>query len=123
MTTITGQHDELHSGAITRVVRVFWSRQRAWHGETVKACVRTELVPDGAAVEIRVLSNGNHTELAKLDGTLEKGKLDADWVVDLAGKPLPRGETRFVLEAKIGKLESVPSAPLVVDLAAPVFSL
>jgi hypothetical protein len=123
MTTISGPQDDLYPGKVTRVVTVGWSRRRAWHGETVKACVRTELVPDGAKVEIRVLSEGNSTELAKLEGDIADGKLDKDYTIDFDGKPLPEGETRFVLKAKIDKLESHASPALVVDLAAPIFSL
>ncbi len=38
----------------SQIVRAFWSRRRAWHGDEVQLHIETRYVPDGASVDVEI---------------------------------------------------------------------
>jgi hypothetical protein len=122
MKPITGPTNAVTPGKLNRTARLAWSQGRAWHGDTVKMQLRTELVKDDTAVELRVLSAGD-AEIDKVEGKKVTAEaLDSDYEIKWKDKPF--GDQReFKLAAKVGeKLAAQPSPALYVDLDAPVFS-
>jgi hypothetical protein len=107
--------------------RVSWSRERCWHGETVKIRVRCSFVPDGTRVDLAIQPQGggggaivNIPNLA-----INGGVLDHDYVVDWSAIVIPGGAVAFEVIATLpafNNLPSPPSAPMIVDLIPPLFS-
>ena len=122
MKPLTGPTNAVTPGKLNRTARVGWSQRRAWHGDKVKIQVRTELVKDETAVELRVLSAAD-AEIDKVEGKKVTAEaLDNDYEISWKDKPF--GDQReFKLAAKVGeKLVAQPSPTLYVDLDPPVFS-
>lgn len=108
---------------LEREVNVTWSRTRCWHGETVTIRVRTNHVPDGTAVILRISANGVAGEIVSVDGLVINGSsLDHDYTIDWGAIAIPEGASEFVVRAVIDDNPSDPSPTLVVDLNVPVFS-
>ncbi len=108
---------------LEREVNVTWSRTRCWHGETVTIRVRTNNVPDGTAVILRIFPDGVADEIVSVDGlTINSSSLDHDYVIDWGAVAIPDGATEFVARAVIDGTPSDPSPKLFVDLEIPVFS-
>ncbi len=120
-----GEHEQSHERQIMRVVRVFWSVDRAWHGDEVTLSVRTENVADGTTCELRIVPRSKpEAPVDKVTGVSITGsKLDHKYTIDWKTKPVPKGASEFVFKAKVGpKLESELSDVLVVELSPPAFS-
>ena len=67
------------------VLRVYWSRERAWPGETLRLCVETKWVPDGTEVAFAIRSAAlepGSTTLATAQGTVEHSRCVVDHRVD-----------------------------------------
>lgn len=123
MATFNGPHDATNLGQVPKVAQVFWSKKRAYHGEEVKLSVRTENVPDGAAVELRIRPSAGGDVIEAVSGlSIKKSKLDHTYKIDWKAKAVPAGAREFVFQAAIDKLVSGPSPVLLVDLAPPEVS-
>jgi hypothetical protein len=116
-------HNTLISGIVTPKIQVTWSRHRAWHGETVKILVRTDLVKDGTKVKLEIKSKDGKT----LD-TLDKGNITAnannqDYKIDWKAKKLTPDTKEFVVTASIkDPALTADSESMFVDLVPPLFS-
>jgi hypothetical protein len=99
-----------------------WSQRRAWHGDTVKIQLRTELVKDNTAVELQVMSDIDGEVDTVTGKKVTDESLDSDYEIAWKGKPF--GERReFKVGGKVGeKLQADPSRLLYIDLDEPVFS-
>ncbi|AUX43477.1 uncharacterized protein SOCE26_049260 [Sorangium cellulosum] len=120
--TFKGPHDTTNLGTVPKVAQVFWSRKRCYHGEEVQLSVRTENVPDNAAVELRISTRDGGIAIDTITGVaIKASKLDHKVAIDLKDKGLPAGTGELVFQAAVGKLVSGPSPVLLVDLAPPAF--
>jgi hypothetical protein len=104
-------HDTLIPGVVTPTIQVTWSRHRAWHSETVKILVRTELVKDGTKVKLEIKTEGG-----KLLDTLDKGTIagnasDQDYKIDWKAKNLKPDTAEVVVTATI-KFPSMRPGPM-----------
>lgn len=122
MNPLSGPTDIVNPGHVKLVARLMWSQRRAWHGDTVKMQLRTELVKDDTDVELRVLSSTD-TEIDKIGGKKVTGAvLDNDYDIKWKDKPYA-AQREFKLAAKVGdQLQAEQSPMLYVDLDDPVFS-
>ena len=116
-------HNKLLSGVVTPKLQVAWSRQRAWHGDTVHILVRTELVKDGTKLKLEVKAKDGKS-LDTLDkGTVTNNANDQSYKLDWKDKKLKADVTEVVVTASIkDPAVTVTSASLFVDLVPPVFS-
>lgn len=119
--TFTGPHDATNPGKVAKVAQVFWSRKRCYHGEEVTLSVRTENVPDGAAVELTISAKDG----GKVDTVgglqIKKSALDHKYKIDWKDKASPDAR-EFVFKARVDKLLSGDSPALLVDLGPPGMS-
>ena len=123
MTKFVGPHNAPNPGKIAKVGKVFWSKKRAYHGEDVTLSVRTENVPDGAAVELIITPTGGGDVVDTIKGlSIKTSQLDHKYTIKWKDKPLPKTGHGFVFRAVIGKLKSDESSVLLVDVEPPVFS-
>lgn len=106
-------------------IRASWSRERCWHGETVKIRVRCTYVPNGTRVDLNIQPQGG----APMDNVpnlqINGGVLDHDYQVNWQAIAVPVGSTAFEVIAVLpnfGNLTSAPSPPMLVDLTPPLFS-
>ena len=108
---------------LEREVNVTWSRTRCWHGETVTIRVRTNHVPDGTAVILRIFPDDVAGEIVSVEGlTINGSSLDHDYTIDWGTTAIPEDASEFVVRAVIDENPSDPSPTLVVDLNIPIFS-
>jgi hypothetical protein len=116
-------HNTLIKGVLTPKIQVTWSRHRAWHGETLKILVRTELVKDGTKVKLEIKTKGGKTL-----HTLEKGSItgnanNQDYKIDWKSKRLKSEEGEVVVTASVkDPALTADSEPMLVDLEPPLFS-
>ena len=122
MKPLTGPTNIITSGEVKLAARLMWSQRRAWHGDTVKMQLRTELVKDNTEVEIKVLTPED-VEIDNVTGKkVTSAALDNDYEIAWKGKPFAE-KREFKLTAKVGdRLQAAPSPLLYVDLDVPVFS-
>ncbi|MCC6875490.1 MAG: hypothetical protein IT378_14375 [Sandaracinaceae bacterium] len=73
-----------------RVTRAFWSKRRAWQGETLTLHVETKHVPDGASMTIEIWEDGTdegrgNERIAEVSGshTIDKGRYQVDYELRL----------------------------------------
>jgi len=120
MGKFSGPHDNTTLGKVPRVAQVFWSQKRRYHGDKVTLSVRTQNVPDGAAVELRILPKGGGAVIDTITGdTLTGSQVNHVYTIDWKTKTIPDGAREFVFQAVIGKVVSSASPTLFVDLALP----
>lgn len=118
-------HDHTTTIPLTPVLRVSWSRQRAWHGETVSIRVRSANVQPASVIELRIGPVGAPAFDTVLALALNAGALDHNYVIDWRPpQAVPAGATDFVVVARLPayNVDSAPSAPMQVDLSPPMFS-
>jgi hypothetical protein len=103
-----------------RVVRAYWSRERAWPGDTLRLCVETKWVPDGTEVAFSIRSAAlepGATVLATAKGTVEKSRCvvdhRVDWNDDALGELFALGvkDCRFCFEVAIEAFALVAVSP------------
>ena len=118
-------HDKQHEGRIQRAVVVHWSQQRAWHGDEVTLSVRSELVSDGAAAElkIRAVGGGAAADLDTVSGkSIRGGQLDHKYKIAWKDKRY-EDKREFICVAAIDTKLVSPSSPILrVDLEPPLLS-
>jgi hypothetical protein len=124
--TLKGPEDKSYEGTLTRLARVFWSRQRCHHGDKVVVSVRTENIADDAALKLQVYTEDHAKLIDEIGGLSIKGSaLDREYEIQWKEKGVPADARRFVVRALIepGPLESAWSPALYVDLQPPAFSV
>lgn len=126
--TVQGREDDTHRRSITKALLVYWSRRRAWHKDKVKLVVRTELVEDGAKVDIQIHTKDKAVLLDEVkDLVVKDGKIDHDYTIDLKDKPFRPADRELIAIAVLAGsdpvISSPASAPLWVDLEPPLFSV
>jgi hypothetical protein len=120
MGEFSGPHDATNLGTVPKVAQVFWSQKRRYHGDEVTLSVRTQNVPNGAAVELRISPRNGGAVIDTITGaTITNSKLDHTYTIDWKTKPIPASAREFVFQAVIGKIISSASPILFVDLAPP----
>ena len=119
-----------------KIVRAFWSKRRAWHGDEVRLHVETKYVPDGTAIKLEVWEDdsgeGSPDDfIAELEGTFEvtNNRCIADYTIDWsedalgAELALEGGELEFYFRASIDTFEiTARSSLLYVDLSDYLYS-
>jgi hypothetical protein len=120
---LVGEHNRSHEGELRKTAVVHWSQQRAWPGDEVTLSVRTEQVPDGAALKLAIRPAGADQDLDTVSGqSISAGKLDYKYTIQWQNKPVA-DHREFVAVATIDtRLLSPPSAALRVDLEPPCLS-
>jgi len=91
----------------------------------VKIVVRSAFVPDGTAVELKILAKDGLEEVAEVVGQKIAGsKIDYEYTIEWRDKVLPEGATEFVIAAKTTEpaVTAAHSPSLFVDLTAPILS-
>lgn len=92
------------------VLRAYWSRERAWPGDTLRLCVETKWVPDGTEIAFAIRSAAlppGSPSLATAQGTVEQSRCvvdhRVDWDDDVLGELFKLGikDCRFCFDATI----------------------
>ncbi|MCX6602725.1 MAG: hypothetical protein NTV52_03950 [Acidobacteria bacterium] len=125
MPEIEGDHNTTLEVTIVPTLAAYWSRARCWHGEKVKVLVRSAFVPDGTAVELKILDKDTLDEVAVIAGQKIAGsKVDYEYTINWRDTPPPEGAVEFVIAAKTTDpaVTAAHSPSLFVDLTAPVLS-
>jgi len=125
MPEIEGDQNTTLEVTVVPTLAAYWSRARCWHGEKVKIVVRSAFVPDGTAVELKILAKDGLEEVAEVVGQKIAGsKIDYEYTIEWRDKALPEGATEFVIAAKTTEpaVTAEHSPSLFVDLTAPVLS-
>ena len=122
-----GPEDKSHPETLHKAIAVHWSKRRAYHQDKVKLSVRTELVKDGAKVDIEIQTRDGKVVIDDVkDLAVKDGKIDHDYTIDWKGKHFRPPDREFVAIAILTgayPIRSQPSAPLWVDLATPLLSV
>jgi hypothetical protein len=108
---------------IQEVLALWWTRTRARVSEKVKVGAIVKDVKDGKNVVFDVIAN-NHS-IAQIQGTLQGGKVEAEWTIDLPQQAWPN-DIQLGLDCTVDdKIRSRSSQrPLLhVDLGLPQFSV
>lgn len=117
------EHNKLIPGVVTPKIQVTWSRHRAWHGETVRVLVRTELVKDGTKVKLEIKVKDGKSLATLEKGTMTGNANDQDYKLDWKDLKLKPDVTAVVVTASIKDLSlTADSEDLLVDLVPPMFS-
>ena len=125
MPEIEGDHNTTLEVTVVPTLAAYWSRTRCWHGEKVKIVVRSAFVPDGTAVELKILAKDGLAEVAVIAGQKIAGsKIDYEYSIDWRDKPPPVGKVEFVIAAATADpaVTAAHSPSLFVDSTAPVLS-
>ncbi len=122
MSMLTGKNNITHYSGITAEARVAISTHRTFHGKDVSISVRTKLIKDDTAAEIKVLKKNDKSEIVTIAGqNISDSKLDHEYTIDWKGKDL-ENEKEFLINVIIDEKLEVESAPLYVDMEPPLFS-
>jgi hypothetical protein len=122
--SVSRDHNNLGPVQLPPVVRVSWSRSRAWHGETVTIHVRTSFVPDGALVDLEMTTSPGGAAVAVVaNQVINGGVLDHAYTLDWRALAAQTSEL-YVVTARLTQfaIASPPSPPLAVDVVPPLFS-
>src|SRR4051812_48239446 len=92
-------HDNTMTVQLAPVLRANWSRERAWHGETVQVRVRSANVQPASALELRIRPIGGAAFDTLQALALQGGALDHNYVVDWRAFVVPAGSTDFEVVA------------------------
>jgi hypothetical protein len=116
-------HNSLITGVVTPKVQVSWARHRAWHKDTVRILVRTELVKDGTKVKLEIKLKGGKS-LDTLDkGTISGNANSQNYLIDWKSKKLDPVTAEVVVTATIKDLAlTADSESLFVDVIPPLLS-
>jgi hypothetical protein len=116
-------HNNLVTGIVTPKIQVSWSRHRAWHKDTVRILVRTELVKDGTKVKLEIKIKGGKS-LDTLDkGTISGNANSQDYQIEWKSKKLDPVTAEVVVTATIKDLAlTADSESMFVDVIPPLLS-
>jgi len=106
-------------------LRVSWSQDRCWHGDTVKIHVRAWFVPDGTRVDLSINPTGVAAIATIPNLQINAGVLDHDYLVDWSALVIAAGSKNFEVTAVLPTMANVaaPAAKAIqVDLPPPLFS-
>jgi len=110
-------------GVVTPKLQVSWSRHRAWHKETVRILVRTELIKDGTKVKLEIKTKAGKTIDTLDKGTLSGNANNQDYKIEWKDKKLDPVTAEVVVTASIkDPALTADSEPLFVDVVPPVLS-
>lgn len=123
---IDDQEDRDIPGQLTAAITVNWAQPRAWHGDIVTIRVRTNRVPDGYNVQLRIFPDGVNNHFDQVPNQpIADNKLDFDYTLDWKTKlpqPAPYPALFRVEAAVIALNINALSDTLAVDLIPPLFS-
>lgn len=120
-----GPHDTTVPAPLVQTVQVSWSQPRAWHGDTVKLRVQMGFVKTGFTLELKIFIQGN---VAVFHGPvllpITGAEMEYTYQIDWKTKVIPPNTQAFVATARVVQynLTSAICAPILVDLAEPLFS-
>jgi hypothetical protein len=118
-------HDNSDVVTIVPTLRVSWSQDRCWHGDTVKIRVRAWFVPDGTRVDLSINPTGAAAIATIPNLQINAGVLDHDYLVDWSTLVIAAGSKDFEVTAVLPTMLNVaaPAAKAIqVDLPPPLFS-
>ncbi len=117
-------HNNLIPAQVTPTLQVNWSQHRAWHGDTVKILVRTQMVNDGTKVKLEVKPKGGTPIESFTKDTVTGNTLDKDYKIDWKKLQVPEDSQEFVVTATLTDFNvTADSDSLFVDLVPPLFSV
>ena len=124
MSVWTGSKGEsINCLVFQEVLALYFTRTRARPGEKVKVGAIVKDVKDGAAVKFLISAKGE--VVGTVDATLQGGKCEAEWTIDLPKRAW--GEHEYAtLACTVADRElhdSGPPAQLLLDVGLPKFSM
>ena len=120
-----GPHDTTVPAPLVPTVQVSWSQPRAWHGDTVKLRVQMGFVKPGFTLELNIYIQGNPVAFhGPVLLPINAAEMEWSYQISWAAKVIPPNTQAFVATARIVQynLTSAICAPMLVDLAEPLFS-
>lgn len=124
---VENTQDTVNPAQLAERIIVNWSTPRCWHGDSVTIRVRTERVPDGSLVRLRIFAQGAPNHFDQLvNQPITGNKLDVPYTLDWKTKLVqpPPYLTQVQVSATVQVLNNVTalSDPMAVDLIPPLHS-
>jgi hypothetical protein len=120
-----GPNDTIVPAPLVPTIQASWSQPRAWHGDTVEVRVQMGFVKIGNTLDLKIYIQGNPAPfhgpvLLPITGA----EMEYSYKIDWSTKVIPANTQAFIVTARVVQynLVSANSAPMLVDLADPLFS-